>query len=148
MANGGLGTYALLSRLGLPKSYRGKIMLVAFLGTHGPLIALTFYFLLGTPVGLGTALRILVLMVAVTLLSTAATLLALRGLLSPISLTSSALKTYIDDQKVPALPTGYTDEAGQLMADMQYAINNLEETVRSMQDLSATDHLTGLLNRS
>ena len=41
----------------------------------------------GTPVGLGTALRILVLMVAVTLLGTAATLLALRGLLSHISLT-------------------------------------------------------------
>jgi diguanylate cyclase (GGDEF)-like protein len=147
LANDGLGTYALLSRLGFPKSYRGKILLVAFLGTHAPLIALTFYLLLGTSVGLGTALRILVLMVAVTLLGTGATLVALTGLLSPIRLTSSTLKTYIEDHDVPALPTDYTDEAGQLMADVQYTIAHLDENIRSLRGLSATDHLTGLLNR-
>ena len=147
LANDGLGTYALLSRLGFPKSYRGKIMLVAFLGTHAPLFALVFYLLLGSWGGLGPALHILVLMVAVTLLGTGATLMALRGLLSPISLTSSALKEYKDDHKTPALPTSFTDEAGQLMADVQYAISTLHETVRSLEDLSATDHLTGVLNR-
>jgi diguanylate cyclase (GGDEF)-like protein len=147
LANDGLGTYALLSRLGFPNSYRGKIMLVAFLGTHAPLIALAFYLLLGYSGGSGPALRILVLMVAVTLLGTVATLLALRGLLAPISLTSSALKEYINDHKRPALPTSFTDEAGRLMADVQYAINNLDETVRSLEGLSTTDHLTGLLNR-
>jgi diguanylate cyclase (GGDEF)-like protein len=147
LVNDGLGTYALLSRLGFPKSYRGKIMLVAFLGTHAPLIALAFYLLLGYPGGFGSALRILVLMVAVTLLGTVAALLALRGLLAPISVTSSALKEYIDDHKTPALPTSFTDEVGRLMADVQYAINNLDETIRSLEGLSATDHLTGLLNR-
>lgn len=147
MANESLGTYALLSRLGFPDSYRAKIMLTAFLGTHAPLIALVIYLLLGYSGALESTLRILVLMVGVTLLGTAATLLALRGLLAPIHLTSSALKEYIDDHKMPALPTGFTDEAGQLMADVQYAINNLEETVRSLEALSATDHLTGLLNR-
>ena len=147
MANDGIGTYALLSRLGFPNSYRGKIMLVAFLGTHAPLIALAVYLLLGYSGGLGSALRILVLMAAVTLLGTVATLLALRGLLAPISVTSSALKEYIDDHKTPALPTSFTDEVGQLMANVQYAINNLDETVSSLEGLSATDHLTGLLNR-
>ena len=147
MANDGLRTYALLSRPGFPSSYRAKIMLVAFLGTNAPLIALVFYLLLGYSGGFESALRILVLMAAVTLLGTVATLLALRGLLAPISLTSSALKEYIDDHKTPALPTGFTDEAGQLMADVQYAISNLDETVRSLEGLSATDHLTGLLNR-
>jgi diguanylate cyclase (GGDEF)-like protein len=147
LANDGLGTYALLSRLGFPRSYRGKIMLVAFLGTHAPLIALAFYLLLGYSGGSGPALRIFVLMVAVTLLGTVATLLALRGLLAPISLTSSALKEYINGHKRPALPTSFSDEAGILMADVQYAINNLDETVRSLEGLSTTDHLTGLLNR-
>jgi methyl-accepting chemotaxis protein len=146
LANDGLGTYALLSRLGFPNSYRGKIMLVAFLGTHAPLIALAFYLLLVFSGGLGPAPRILVLMVAVTLLGTVATLLVLRGLLAPISLTSSALKEYIDDHRTPALPTNFTDEAGQLMADVQYAISNLDETIRSLEGLSATDHLTGVLN--
>ena len=139
--------YALLSKLGFPKSYQGKIMLVTFLGTLVPLIALVFYLLLGSSVGIGPALRILALMVAVTLLGTGATLLALRGLLAPISLTSSVLKEYVDDRKVPALPTGFTDEVGQLMADVQYAIAHLDDNIRSLQGLSATDHLTGLLNR-
>ena len=119
MTQEGLGTYALLSRLGFPRSYRGKIMLVAFLGTHAPLIALVFYLLLGSSLGLGPALRILALMVVVTLVGTAATLLVLRGLLAPISLTSSALKGYVDDRQVPDLPTGFTDEAGQLMSDLR-----------------------------
>jgi diguanylate cyclase (GGDEF)-like protein len=147
LANDGLGTYALLSRLGFPNSYRGKIMLVAFLGTYAPLIALVFYLLLGSSLGLGPALRILALMVVVTLVGTAVTLLALRALLAPISLTSSALKGYVDDRKVPDLPTGFTDEAGRLMADVQYAIGHLDETIRSLEGLSGTDHLTGLLNR-
>jgi diguanylate cyclase (GGDEF)-like protein len=147
LTHDGLGTYALLSRLGFPKSYRGKIMLVAFLGTHAPLIALVFYLLLGSSLGLGSALRILALMVVVTLVGTAVTLLALRGLLAPINLTSSALKGYVDDRQVPDLPTGFTDEAGQLMADVRYAIGHLDESIRSLEGLSVTDHLTGLLNR-
>ena len=147
MAHDGLGTYALLSRLGFPKSYRGKIMLVAFLGTHAPLIALAAYLLLGSSLGLGPSLRILALMVTVTLVGTAATLLALRALLAPISLTSSALKGYIDDRQVPDLPTGFTDEAGRLMANLRYAISHLDETIRSLEGLSGTDPLTGLLNR-
>ena len=147
LANDGLVTYALLSRLGFPKSYRGKIMLVAFLGTHAPLIALALYLLLSSSVGLGPALRILALVVAVTLLGTLAMLLALRGLLAPISLASRAVKEYIDEHRMPALPTGFTDEAGRLMADVQYAIDHLDQTIRSLEGLSATDHLTGLLNR-
>jgi diguanylate cyclase (GGDEF)-like protein len=133
--------------LGFPKSYRGKIMLVAFLGTHAPLIALVFYLLLGSSLGLEPALRILALMVVVTLVGTAATLLALHGLLAPISLISSALKGYIDDGQVPDLPTGFTDEVGRLMGDVRYAIGDLDETIRSLEGLSVTDHLTGLLNR-
>ena len=38
MENTGLGTYTLISKWGFPKTYRGKIMLVAFLGTHAPLL--------------------------------------------------------------------------------------------------------------
>jgi diguanylate cyclase (GGDEF)-like protein len=48
---------------------------------------------------------------------------------------------------VPDLPTSFTDEAGRLMADVQYAIGHLDESIRSLEGLSGTDHLTGLLNR-
>ena len=145
--NDGLGTYALVSRLGFPKTYRGKIMLVAFLGTHVPLLALALYLLHSSPVGIGTALRILALVWVVTLLGAAATLLALRALLAPVGLTSSAMERYLDNRAMPELPTGFSDEAGGLMARVQHAIEHLDSTIRSLEGLSGTDHLTGLPNR-
>ena len=147
MENAGLGTYTLIFKWGLPKTYRGKIMLVAFLGTHAPLLGAALYLLLGSSVGLGATLRILALLVAVTLVGTAATLLALRALLAPVSLSSSALKRYLDEGTKPELPIDFSDEAGRLMADVRYAIERLDSTIRSLEGLSGTDHLTGLPNR-
>ena len=147
MENAGLGIYTLISKWGFPKTYQGKIMLVAFLGTHAPLLALALYFLLGSSVGLGAASRIMVLLVAVTLAGTAATLLALRALLAPVGLSSSALKRYLDEGTKPELPIGFSDEAGRPMADVRYAVERLDSTIRSLEGLSGTDHLTGLPNR-
>jgi diguanylate cyclase (GGDEF)-like protein len=148
MAEGDLGLYALLSRFGFPRSYRGKIMLIAFAGTHLPLIALVLYLLLfASSLGLWPALRLFALLAAATLVGTAATLWTIGALLAPVSLVSSSLKTYLDSGEVPALPTGFTDEAGRLMADVRYTVENLDSTIRSLEGLSGTDHLTGLLNR-
>jgi diguanylate cyclase (GGDEF)-like protein len=145
--NAGLGIYAIISKWGFPKTYRGKIMLVAFLGIHAPLLGAALYLLLGSSVGLGEALRILALLVAVTLVGTAATLLALGALLAPVRLTSSALKGYLDDGTKPDLPLGFSDEVGSLMADVRYAVEHLDSTIRSLEGLSGTDHLTDLPNR-
>jgi diguanylate cyclase (GGDEF)-like protein len=147
LENAGLKTYTLISKWGFPKTYRGKIMLVAFLGTHAPLLGVAFYLLWGSSAGLGEELRILALLVAVTLVGTAATLLALRALLAPVSLSSSALKRYLDERTMPDLPIGFSDEAGRLMADVRYAVERLDSTIHSLEDLSGTDHLTGLPNR-
>ena len=147
MENAGLGIYAIISKWGFPKTYRGKIMLVAFLGIHAPLLGAALYLLLGSSVGLGEALRILALLVAVTLVGTAATLLALGALLAPVRLTSSALKGYLDDRTKPDLPLGFSDEVGSLMADVRYAVEHLDSTIRSLEGLSGTDHLTDLPNR-
>jgi diguanylate cyclase (GGDEF)-like protein len=145
--NAGLGIYAIISKWAFPKTYRGKIMLVAFLGIHAPLLGAALYLLLGSSVGLGEALRILALLVAVTLVGTAATLLALGALLAPVRLTSSALKGYLDDRTKPDLPLGFSDEVGSLMADVRYAVEHLDSTIRSLEGLSGTDHLTDLPNR-
>jgi len=147
LENAGLETYTLISKLGFPRTYRGKLMLVAFLGTHAPLLGAALYLLLGSAVGLGAALRILALLVAVTLLGTAATLLALGALLAPVRLTSSTLKRYLDDRTKPELPIGFSDEMGRLMADVRYAVEHLDSSIRSLEGLSGTDHLTGLPNR-
>jgi diguanylate cyclase (GGDEF)-like protein len=147
LENADLGIYAFISKWGFPKTYRGKIMLVAFLGTQAPLLGAALYLLIGSSVGLGAALRILVLLVAVTLVGTAATLLALGALLAPVRLTSSALKRYLDDRTKPDLPIGFSDEVGRLMADVRYAVEHLDSSIRSLEGLSGTDHLTGLPNR-
>jgi hypothetical protein len=54
-----LKTYALNPGWGFPNNYRGRIMLVAFLGAHAPLLAAALYFLLGSSLDPGAALCIL-----------------------------------------------------------------------------------------
>ena len=41
MENKGMGFYARIVGLGFPKSYPGKVLLVTFLGTQAPLLAVT-----------------------------------------------------------------------------------------------------------
>src|SRR5215203_4014828 len=119
-------------------------MLVAFLGTHAPLLVLVFYLLLGSSLGLGPALRILALMVVVTLVDTAATLLALRGLLAPISLTSSALKGYIVDRQVPDLPTGLLNrrQGEKFLAEEAARVRRSAETLTlGVVDINSFKHI-------
>ncbi len=140
--------YALMSRLPLPRSYLGKILLVAFLGTHVPLIALALYLLALPPtIGFGSKLSVFAVVLVATLLGTAATLWVLHLLLKPVSVTSQALRDYIDRNKVPDLPVGFTDLAGKLMADVQYAVEHIDGVIRSLEERSAKDHLTGAYNR-
>ena len=140
-------TYALLSRPGFPKSYRGKILLVAFLGMQAPLLAVTTYIVLGTAVDIGTQFDELGLVLATAIAGFVATLWALGGLLVPIRLTSRTVRAYLDDRRTSELPVGFGDEAGRLMADVRHALENLDATIRSLEALSVTDPLTGLLNR-
>jgi diguanylate cyclase (GGDEF)-like protein len=82
-----------------------------------------------------------------TLLGFVATLFVLRAVLAPVRLVSSSLEAYLRERRKPELPTGFSDEAGKLMADVQHALDHLDSTIRSLEGLSGTDHLTGLPNR-
>jgi diguanylate cyclase (GGDEF)-like protein len=147
LKNNDLKTYVSLARIGFPKSYSAKIMLVLFAGTHLPLVALVLYLLLASPGGLGTHLGVLAALLIATLLGFVATLFALRALLAPVRLASSSLEAYLHERSKPELPIGFSDEAGKLMAAVQHALDHLDSTIRSLEGLSGTDHLTGLPNR-
>src|SRR5215208_1755336 len=147
LKNNDLKTYASLARIGFPKSYSAKIMLVLFAGTHLPLVALVLYLLLASPGGLGTHLGVLAALLIATLLGFVATLFALRALLAPVRLASSSLEAYLHERRKPELPIGFSDEAGRLMAAVQHALDHLDTTIRSLEGLSGTDYLTGLPNR-
>jgi diguanylate cyclase (GGDEF)-like protein len=147
LKNGGLGLYARMSRAGFPKSFPGKVLLVAFLGAQAPLLAAALYLLLGSASGSGEALRALALVAAVTLVGLAVTLLALRALLAPVGLAAAALDAYLEDRTLPELPTGFPDEPGRLMAGVRRAVEHLDSTITSLEGLSGSDPLTGLPNR-
>jgi diguanylate cyclase (GGDEF)-like protein len=147
MGDDELGLYRALSRAPFPKSYMGKVFLVAFLGTHVPLLALLAYLVRFRRFGPRASVRILSVTVPATLGGTAATLWAIHALSAPVGLASRALRRYLDSGDLPDLPVIYTDRAGRLMADVQYAIERLDKAMGSLNELASRDHLTGLYNR-
>jgi diguanylate cyclase (GGDEF)-like protein len=137
--------YASLDRLKVIKqSYIAKIMLVAFLGTHIPLLTLLFSFIVNNSLSMGTTTRVLIIALVATLVGTAATLYALHHLLTPVILTSNALQNYLNAKTLPNLPMKFIDEAGTLMADTSQTLHELDKLI---QYISHYDELTGLPNR-
>ncbi|MEH2256405.1 putative bifunctional diguanylate cyclase/phosphodiesterase [Nostoc sp.] len=128
----------------LKKSYTAKIMLVAFLGTHIPLLSLLLSFVISNSYSLEMAIRVMLIALLATLTGTAATLYALHHLLKPVILTSAALQNYLNTKSLPELPTEFADEAGTLMADTSQTLYKLDELIRY---ISNYDDLTGLPNR-
>ncbi|MCF2970860.1 EAL domain-containing protein [Synechococcus sp. Nb3U1] len=127
----------------LRRSYQFKIMLVAFLGTHVPLLTLLAFFILSNPLPLAQATGILLIALLATLVGTVLTLLALHFLLAPVSVTSTALQDYLKSNTVPYLPTGFRDAVGILMANTGITLRKLDRLIRQMANY---DELTGLPN--
>ncbi|MEH1966934.1 putative bifunctional diguanylate cyclase/phosphodiesterase [Nostoc sp.] len=137
--------YSFLANFGwLKKSYTTKIMLVAFFGTHVPLLTLLFSFVISNSYSLEMAARVMIVALLATLVGTAATLYALNHLLKPVILTSAALQNYLNTKTLPELPTEYADEAGTLMADTSQTLHKLDELIHYITNY---DDLTGLPNR-
>ncbi len=126
-------------------SYRGKIMIVAFVGTHIPLLGLIAYLVVTTAPDMNYALKMVGVTVLATLVGTGITLFILHLLLRPIVLTSRALHDYIIDRTLPTLPSGFSDTAGTLMADTNYALKRLDETIDHLEHYDA---VTALPNRA
>ncbi|MHC5597686.1 MAG: putative bifunctional diguanylate cyclase/phosphodiesterase [Nostoc sp.] len=137
--------YSFLARFAwLKKSYTAKIMLVAFLGTHVPLLTLLLSFVISNSYSFEMAARVMIIALLATLAGTAATLYALNHLLKPFILTSAALQNYLNSKTLPELPTEFPDEAGTLMADTSRTLHKLDELIHYITNY---DDLTGLPNR-
>lgn len=138
-----LALYAALDRAGL-RNYRAKIMVVAFIGTHIPLITLLAYVAAQNSDDWVSFARTIGVTLAATLVGTGVTLAVLHGLLQPLSLTSRALRAFARDRTLAPLPRGFSDEAGTLMADAGEAMAHLD---RAMDALEHVDEVTNLPNR-
>jgi signal transduction histidine kinase len=128
--------YDKLSRIGfLSRSYSFKFLFVAFLGIHVPLIGLIIFVLFASH--LASVSTILLTTLLLTLGATAATLLILNGLLSPLRECQQTLKNYLHENAMPQLPLIYYDEAGQLMQHIQITITELNSVLEEKKDLTA-----------
>lgn len=130
-----LSFYKLISKLGRPKSYTGKIFLIAFIGTHIPLISLFVYLIFLVPIE--GRLSILLVLLLATLVGASATLYFIYQLLAPILLTNKAVIKYYSDKEIPKLPLNFEDEAGVLMANTQQCINQLDDLLKLKNRLIA-----------
>lgn len=141
-----LHLYSVLSRFSfLKKSYAAKIIFIAFLGTHIPLLALLFSFVLSNAYPWEVMVRVTSIALVATLAGTGVTLYALHHLLVPVILTSTSLQDYLDMQTLPKLPTEFGDEVGTLMANTSKTLHQLDELIHY---ISHYDDLTGLPNRN
>lgn len=110
--------------------------MIAFLGVHVPLIAITVY-IITTAYDWSSALPVLLVCLVATLIGTFTTIMVQRQLLEPILLTARALDRYVQDRKIPDLPLNFTDEAGRLMQRAQDCISHLDRLLGLKNDLLA-----------
>lgn len=139
--------YTLLARVLVPRRFVGKVFLLTFVGIHVPLLALAGYLLLSIGPSASLPLSVLLVTLLATLAGSAATLLGLWLLMTPVDAASAALRTYRLAGSLPALPTHLSDEAGVLMADVQHTLSYLDSLTQNLADQALRDPLTGSPNR-
>ena len=105
------------------------------MGIHIPLIGLIVFLTFNHAV-LSTSV-ILSITLIFTLCATAFTLFILHKLLEPIKLASYSLKEYLENQKLPNLPTNFKDEVGLLLKDLQFSIEVFDNLIDSKQQTIA-----------
>lgn len=142
-----LRVYRAMSRLPWPRSFAGRLMLVCFLGTHLPLLALIIGLAATTGFAQTSVQIALGLTLVGTLVATGLVLAIVRGALAPIDATRLALADFHSDRSISHLPTGHTDEVGRLMASAQAAIEGLGRNIAELDGLAHRDPLTGMGNR-
>jgi GGDEF domain-containing protein len=140
----GLGLYRWMSQARW-LDYRAKIMVMAFVGTHIPLLAIILFVAFTTFDDLSDALAISAVALVATLIGTGLTLWVLNQLLRPVVLTSKVLRRYRETRAVEGLPTGFADEAGTLMSDAHATLRDLDG---ALHEITWFDGATGLPNRA
>jgi predicted signal transduction protein with EAL and GGDEF domain len=138
-----LRLYRWLSRFKI-LNYGAKILVMAFIGIHVPLMALAAWYALQASPNWDALVEALAVTLAATLVGTAVTLWVLHQLLRPVAMTSRSLRAFCSTRERIALPTGFADEVGTLMADADQTLDHLAHTLDHLQYV---DEVTGLPNR-
>ena len=128
--------YDFFSRLGfLSSNYTLKFLFIAFIGVHIPLIVLIMAIVFEWIPLKGW--DVILIALAATLAATCLTLLLLRSLLWPLHEARNALSNYTSKKILPELPVHYTDEAGQLLQQVQITIDSMDALLKERKDVLA-----------
>ena len=130
--------YEWLHRSRLGKSYLLKFQVIAFVGTHLPLLFLIGYLLWSGSIGRATSIWVVAVTLLATLLGAFGTLWLQRQLILPVLATAEALRQYQTDKIIPQLPLHFTDEAGVLMASTRKVVSDLDDLLRARVTFMAT----------
>lgn len=141
-----LPLYNLVAKIPGPRNFAIKIFLFSFIGTQLPMFALLIYVLMS--VELNAEILTTVSIVLITaLLGSASTIMALIAYTEPVTAVRKALQNFAQQDMVPNLPQGGSDEIGELMNNTQGALKKLHSMLHNMHEMSIRDELTGLYNR-
>ncbi len=128
--------YRFLSNIKFLKGYSVKLLFIAVLGIHIPLIGLAIF--LTSQLASDISVQdIFLLTFGLTFLASAVSLLILNEMITPVRKAKNALQSYLEEGILPDLPMHYHDEVGVLMQSVQKTLESLDELIQEKQDMIA-----------
>lgn len=141
-----MGLYEALSRL-FPRSFSAKLLAVAFVGIHVPLLVLLLWICWQANLAGKLMWQVIGVVLVATLLGTGVTLVLLRRLLEPLRDAADALDQYYAEQRLPLLPEQGDDELGRLLRGINRSLRGIDAGLRDLKKHALLDPLTEALNR-
>lgn len=138
--------YDLLSRL-FPRSFSAKLLAVAFVGIHIPLLLLIAWLVWQTELAGAQMWTVAGVVLVATLLGTGGTLWVLYRLLAPLRAAAEALDVYYAEQRLPLLPEYGEDELGRLLRGINRSLRGIDAGLQDLKKHALVDPLTEALNR-
>jgi diguanylate cyclase (GGDEF)-like protein len=138
---------AVLGRM-FPKSLGMRLLAVAFVGIHTPLLLLAGWMFARGALPRDEAVAVLLVVLAATLLGTAATLTLMHRMLSPLRHALAMLEQAQGTSgPLPQLPDAGDDELGRLLRGFNRSLQGADAGLRDLEREAQTDPLTSALNR-
>lgn len=128
--------YRFLSKVKFLNSYSIKLLFIAVVGIHIPLIGLAIFLSSHLAANINTQ-QVFLLTFGLTFLASAFSLFILNEMVVPVKKAKNALRAYLTERKLPNLPIHYNDEVGVLMFSVQKTLESLDDLIMEKQDMMA-----------
>jgi len=135
-----------LSRI-FPRSFSAKLLAVAFVGIHVPLLLLIVWLIGLGDLSASQRWAVFAVVLGATVIGTTLTLAALYRLLAPLRDAADALDIYYAEQRLPLLPEHGEDELGRLLRGINRSLRGIDAGLRDARRHALLDPLTESLNR-